>query len=198
MKTLFASAALAAAVMVPTAASAQAVPAATIAVIDLDRVTTECNACKTALATLRSQGTAFENRRNTLNNQLRTEQRAIQTAVDALKGAEPDAALRKRYQDLQTKAEQSERELATQQQQVQRNAQYIQQQITEKLGPIYTQVMQRRGANIMMEVGATLGTAQSLDVTQDVLTALNAALPRIVTNAPAQPQQPRPATPQGR
>ena len=44
---------------VPRAASAQAVPAAVIAVVDLEKVTADCNACKTAAAALRSQVTAL-------------------------------------------------------------------------------------------------------------------------------------------
>ena len=52
--------------------------------------------------------------------------------------------------------------------------------------------MQRHGANLMVEVGQTLATAASLDVTNDVVTALNAALPSLQTVAPAQPQQTRP------
>ena len=54
--------------------------------------------------------------------------------------------------------------------------------------------MQRRGANIMVETGTTLATANTLDVTNDVLAALNAALPTLATVAPAQTQ----ATPQSR
>ena len=192
MKTLLISAAFAAAILAPSAASAQAVPAAVVAVVDLDRVTSECNACKTASATLRSQATAFQNRRNTLASSLQTEQKSIQTAVDALKGKEPDAALQTRIKAFQSKAQQDEQELATQQQQIQANQQYIQKQIADKLGPIYQQVMTRRGANLLVEVGATLATSQSVDVTNDVLAALNASLPSIATTAPA------PAKPQGR
>jgi outer membrane protein len=192
MKTLLASAAFAAAILAPTAASAQAIPAAIVAVVDLDRVTSECNACKTAAATLRSQATAFQTRRDSLATSLQTEQKSIQAAVDALKGKEPDAALQTRIKNFQTKAQQDEQELATQQRQIQANQQYIQKQIADKLGPIYQQVMQRRGANLLMEVGSTLATAQSVDVTNDVLTALNTSLPTISTTAPAQP------TPQGR
>ena len=77
-------------------------------------------------------------------------------------------------------------------QQIQRNQQYIQKQISDKLGPIYQQVMTRRGANVLMVVGATVATAQNVDVTNDVLAALNSALPTIATTAPAQSQ------PQGR
>jgi hypothetical protein len=54
--------------------------------------------------------------------------------------------------------------------------------------------MQRRGANLMVEVGNTLATGAALDVTNDVLAALNAALPTVTTTAPAQQQQ----QPQGR
>jgi len=62
MKTLLVSAALAAAILVPSAAGAQAVPAAVVAVVDLERVSNDCNACKTASAALRSQATAQQNR----------------------------------------------------------------------------------------------------------------------------------------
>lgn len=192
MKTLFISTALAAAVLVPSAASAQAIPTAVVAVVDLDQVTAECNACKTAQAALRSQVQAYQTREQTLASPLETEQKSIQTAIDALKGKEPDAALKARVQSFQTKQQQAAQELSTQQQQIQRNQQYIQKQIQDKLGPIYQQVMQRRGANVLVEVGATLAAAQNVNVTNDVLAALNASLPTIVTTAPAAP------APQGR
>jgi hypothetical protein len=37
----------------------------------------------------------------------------------------------------------------------------------------------------MVEIGTTLASGANLDVTNDVLTALNAALPTIQTTAPA-------------
>ena len=192
MKTLLVSAAFAAALMAPSAASAQAIPAAVVAVVDLDRVTTDCNACKTARAALQSQVQAYQAREKALTGPLQTEQQSIQAAVDALKGKEPDAALQARAKAWETKRQQAAQELGGQQQQIQRNQQYIQKQITDKLGPIYQQVMTRRGANVLVEVGATLATSQSVEVTNDVLAALNAALPTLATTAPAQ------AKPQGR
>ena len=185
MKTLLVSAAFAAALLAPAAARAQAVPAAVVAVVDLDRVTSECNACKTASAALKSQVTSFESRRNSLASSLQTEQKSIQ-------GKEPDAALQARVKAFQAKAQSSEQELAGQQTQIQRNQAYIQKQVQDKLNPIYQQVMTRRGANLLMEVGATLATSTSVDVTNDVLAALNASLPSISTTAPASQQ------PQGR
>ena len=192
MKTLLISAAVAAAAIMPSAATAQALPAAVVAVVDLDRVTAECNACKTAQAALKNQVQAYQTREQSLATPLETEQKSIQAAIDALKGKEPDAALKARVQAFQTKEQQAAQELQTQQAQVQRNQQYIQKQISDKLGPIYTQVMQRRGANMMVEIGQTLASGASLDVTNDVITALNSALPSIQTTAPA------PAKPQGR
>jgi Skp family chaperone for outer membrane proteins len=184
-KILF-GAALAAAMLAPSAALAQAVPAAVIAVVDLDRVTTDCNACKTASAALRSQVTALSTRETTLAAPLKTEGQAIQTAINALAGKAPDAALEARIKAFQTKQQTGAAELQRQQQQLQRNQAHIQQQIQTKLAPIYQQVMQRRGANVLMEVGSTLATATSVDVTADVVAALNASLPSLQTTAPAQ------------
>ena len=54
--------------------------------------------------------------------------------------------------------------------------------------------MERRGANVLMDSGAALRFAPTLDITNDVLAALNAALTSVATTAPAQPQQ-QPAGP---
>ena len=187
MKKLLISVSLAAAAVLPSAAKAQAIPAAVIAVVDLDRVTSDCTACKTATAALRSQVQAYQSRENALAAPLQTEQKSIQAAIDALKGAEPDAALKARVAAFQTRQQNGAQELQRQQDQIKRNQQYVQKQIADKLGPIYSQVMQRRGANIMVEQGATLATATSLDVTTDVIGALNTAMPTIQTVAPAAP-----------
>lgn len=197
MKTLLISAALAAFVL-PSAAAAQAIPSAVVAVVDLEKVTSQCNACKTATAALRSQATALQSRQQALVTPLQTEQKSIQSAIDALpQGKEPDAALKQRAAAFQTKYQQAQEEVARGEQQLQRNQAYINQQVRDKLGPIYSQVMQRRGANIMVETGSTLATATSVDVTNDVLAALNTAMPSLQTTAPAQ-AAPKASQPQGR
>lgn len=195
MKTLLACAALAASMIIPTAAYAQAIPAAVVAVVDLDKVTGQCTACKTAAASLRSQATALQSRQTALSTPLETEGKTIQAAVDALNGKEPDAALQARIKAWQTKRDQGAQEIARGEQQLQRNQAYINQQVRDKLGPIYQQVMQRRGANVMVELGATLAMAANVDVTNDVLNALNTSMPTIATVAPAAPA---PKQPQGR
>lgn len=194
MKKLLVSAAVAAAFIAPAAAQAQALPAAVVAVVDLDKVTTDCTACKSAAATLKAQANALAARETALEGPLKTEAQSIQAAIDALAGKQPDAALQARVKAFQTKQQAGAAELSRKQQEIQRNQQYIQQQIGTKLGPVYQQVMQRRGANLLVEAGATLATTAAIDVTADVTAGLNASLPSLVTTAPAQAQQ----APQGR
>jgi outer membrane protein len=191
MKKLFLSAALATAIVVPSAARAQAIPAAVIAVVDLERVTRDCTACRTANAALQSQANALKARQQQLAAPLQAEGKSIQATIDALNGKQADAALQARVKAFQAREQSGTTELQRQQAQIQANQEYIQKQIADKLNPIYQQVMQRRGANVLLEVGSTLAAAATADVTNDVLAGLNAALPSILTTAPAQPQQPQ-------
>ena len=195
MRKIAILAAASAAAILPTGASAQALPGAVVAVVDLQRVSSECTACKAASTALQGQVTALRNREQTLGAPLETELKSIQTAVDALKGKDPDAALQARIRAFQAKQQQGAQELSKQQAQIERNQAYVSQQITTKLGPIYQQVLQRHGANVLLEQGATLAAAATLDVTNDVLAALNTALPTVSTTAPAAAPS---AQPQGR
>ena len=192
MKTSLISAFFVLAAVAPTAAQAQAIPPAIVAVVDLERVTSQCNACKTAAAALQSQVNGLRTRQQTLAGPLNTEGQSIQTAISALNGKEPDAALKTRAQAWEAKRQQAATELQRQQDQIQANSDYVKRQIAQKLGPIYSQVMQRRGANLLVEQGAVLASGTQLDVSNEVLAGLNAALPTIQTTAPAQAQ------PQGR
>jgi Skp family chaperone for outer membrane proteins len=192
MKKMLVSAAFAATLLMPSAAMAQALPPAVIAVVDVEQVTNTCNACKTAAAALRSQIAALDNQKKTLAGPLETEQKSIQAAADALNGKEPDAALQARAKAFQTKYQQAQQTVAKQEQQIARNQQYINKQIADKLNPIFEQVMVKRGATILIEQGSTLATSKTVDVTADVLAALNTALPSIVTTAPAAPAQQQP------
>ena len=195
MRKIAILAAASAAAILPTGASAQALPGAVVAVVDLQRVSSECTACKAASTALQGQVTALRNREQTLGAPLETERKSIQTAVDALKGKDPDAALQARIRAFQAKQQQGAQELSKEQAQIERNQAYVSQQITTKLGPIYQQVLQRHGANVLLEQGATLAAAATLDVTNDVLAALNTALPTVSTTAPAAAPS---AQPQGR
>lgn len=191
MMTRFAAALIAASALA-TPALAQRVPAAQIAVVDLDRVGRECNACRTASTALQSQVTAFNSRRQQLTTQLQPERQQLQAAVTALAGKEPDAALRQRIQTFQQRETSAAQELERQQAQIQRNQQYVSQQVNAKLVPLLQPAMERRGANVLMDSGAALRYAPAVDITSDILAALNAALTAVQTTAPAQAPQPNP------
>jgi len=189
------TAALIAASALATPALAQRVPAAQVAVVDLERVGRECNACKTASTALTSQVNAFNTRRQQLTTQLQPERAQLQAAVTALAGKQPDAALTQRIQAFQQKEANAAQELERQQTQIQRNQAHISQQINAKLVPLLQPAMERRGANVLVDTGAALRSAPGLDITNDVLAALNGVLTTVSTTAPAQTQQ---QNPQGR
>lgn len=182
-------------VSAPALAQAPAgrVPAAAIVVVDSERVYRECTACRTAQTQLQSQVTALQTRQQALVNQLRPEEQAIRAAVTALGGKEPDAALRARVTAFQKRQEDANQELGRSQQNIQSIQANVLRQINARLGPAINQVMVARGANLAVDVDATLARSQSLDVTTDVLAALNRTLPSVsLTPTPAQQQ------PQGR
>ena len=199
MRHLILSAAMAASLIaIPTAASAQRVPAAVVVVVDTDRVYRECTACRAAQTQLQSQVTALRNRQQTLQTQLQTEGQPLQQQVQALQGRQPDAALRQRLEQFQQKQEQANRELAQGQERLQSTQANVLRQINERLGPIVNQVMTARGGNLAVSSEAALAHAPAVDVTSDVLARLNQALPSVsVTPLPQQQQQQQPQ-PQGR
>ena len=182
----------------PTAALAQRAPAAVIVVVDTDRIYRECNACRTAQTQLQSQVTTLQNRQQTLATQLRTEGQAIQTAVNALAGKEPDAALQARARAFQTRQDQAQQELSRGQQNLQSIQANIVRQINARLNPAITQVMNAQGANIAVDTNATLSHAPAVNVTAQVLAALNASLPSVSVTPLPQQQQQQQTQPQGR
>ena len=198
MRKILILSAIAAAAAAPTTAQAQRAPAAVVVVVDSERVYRECNACRTAQAQLQSQVTALQNRQQTLANQLRPEAQAIQTAIQALNGKEPDAALRSRAQAFQQKQEQAQQEMARGQQNLQSIQANVVRQIDERMRPVINQVMTQRGANIAVDVDATLAHAQGVNVTDAVIAGLNAALPSVSVTPLPQQQQQQQQQPQGR
>ena len=193
MRNILTFSAVMAAAALPTAAQAQRAPAAVIIVVDSDRIYRECNACRTAQQQLQTQVTTLQNRQQTLSNELRTEGTAIQTAVQNLKGQQPDAALRTRVQTFQQRQEQAQQELQRGEQNLQSIRANVIRQIDERMRPVINQVMTQRGANMAVDVDATLAHAQSLNVTDAVLVGLNAALPSVsLTPLPQQQQQQQP------
>ena len=191
MKTILSAAiVLASTLAVPSVAIAQRAPAAVVVVVDTSRIYRDCNACRTAQTQLQSQITAARTREQTLSNELRTEGQALQTAVNALAGKEPDAALRARAEAFQKKQEAAQAELARLQQNIQSIQANVVRQIDARLNPAITQVMTTKGANVAVDLNATLAHAPAVNVTNEVLAALNTALPSVSVTPLPQQQQP--------
>ena len=187
LKTAALAAATALAIVPGAAMAQQKAPGAVVVVIDVQKIYAECNACKAAQTQLQSQAQQLQTLAQTLGTPIRTEAEAIQKAVG---DKAPDAAMKTRIDALQTKQTQANQQLQQREQAFQRNRAYVAQQIEAKLSPIFTQVMQARGANLAVDTQATLAAAAGLDVTNDVMTQLNTQLPSVSTTAPPPPAQP--------
>jgi outer membrane protein len=192
MKNLLISAAFAAtALAIPAAAVAQ--QRAEILIVDSDRVLSDCTACKAANTQLQQRQAALRTRAQQLQQQLETEGKPIQTAVDALGGKNPDAALQGRITAFQTKQRNAQQELATSQRTLQSTLENVQNQIGARLVSVVEATRARRGAAVVMAKNSTIANDAAIDVTTEVLAALNQQLPSVsVTPLPQQTQQQQP------
>jgi len=184
---------------VPTVAHAQRAPAAVIVVVDTERVYRECTACVAAQGQLQALVNSSRTRAEQLGQPLQTEAQAIEQAGAALRNQTGSArtsgetALNARVQSFQQRQTAAQQELAQLQQNVQSTQANVLRQINERLNPVISQVMNARNANVALDTNATLARAAALDVTNDVLASLNAALPSVsVTPLPAPATAPAP------
>ena len=193
MRKILASLVVAGAMLVPaTAALAQA--RTSVLVVDTARIGRECTACRAAGTAINGQITAARARAQTLGTQWQTEEKALETAVAALAGKQPDAALTQRIQRYQTSRQQGQNELQQSEARIQSTEAHVQQQLGARIVLISEQVRARRQADIVVAKNATLASNNAGDITAEVLTALNQQLPAVsVTPLPQQPQQAAPA-----
>jgi len=196
MRKILLLAAIAAATALPTSANAQA--RGGVILIDTANILSNCTACKAAQTQLEQRQTTLRSRVQTLTQQLQAEGKPIQDAVDALKGKQPDAALQQRITAFQTKERGAQQEIQNSQRQLQSTAAHVQQQVGARLIQIVEQVRARRGASIAVSKDSTLANDSSIDVTTEVLAALNQALPSVSVTPLPQQQQQQQQQPQGR
>jgi len=198
MRKIIFLAAMAATTAVPAAVHAQA--RGGVLIVDTDQVMSTCTACKAAATQLQQKQSTLRSRAQTLNQQLQAEGKPLQDQFQALNGKQPDAALQQKITAFQTKERNAQQELSASERELQSTAAHVQQQIGARLIQIVEQVRARRGAQLAVAKDATLANDSAIDVTTEVLAALNQALPAVsVTPLPQQQQQQqRPQQPQGR
>lgn len=198
IKFAFGTALVALSLAVPAAAPAQKLGGAVVAVVDTDRIFRECTACRAAQTQLQSQVTQAQQRAQQLQTPLTTEGTAIENALRALNGKQPDAALQARINAFNTQRNTAETEMANRQRTLQSTQAHVNQQIGTRLGPIINTVMNARGANLVVSKGSTLANAQAIEVTDQVLTQLNQQLPSVSVTPLPQPPAQQQQQPQGR
>jgi Skp family chaperone for outer membrane proteins len=182
-------------VAVALAATAFTLPSAAVAapavlIVDLDKVLSECTACRAASASIQSQVQQGQTRAQALENQLKPEAASLEAAIKALAGKQPDAALRTRVTAFQTKQQAAQTELANKQRSIESIQANVQQQIASRVVLIAEQVRARRQADVVLGKNATLASNSASDVTGEVLAALNQQLPSV--SVTPLPQQNRP------
>lgn len=200
MKKLAIGAAVALCLALPATAPAQRAPNAQIVLVDTERVYRECTACRAAQAQLQTMQTQLQQRAQALGQPIESELQSIQQAAAAARNATgaarttAETQLQQRLQALEGRRTTAQQELARMEQNLRSTSAHVVQQINQRLNPIISQVMNQRGANLALDVGATLAHSGALNVTDAVLAALNAGLPSVsVTPLPAQPGQQQPA-----
>lgn len=200
MKNILMTASLAALALATSPASAQTrATAALMIVVDSGKIFADCTACKAAQAALKVQADAIQARQQALAGPLQTEGQALQQAVNALAGKEPDAALKARATAFQTRQQDAQKELSGREETFNRNRAFVGQQISARLNPIIVATMKARGANVAIDPQSILAYEPALDATADVLAQLNTQLPSVSTIAPAAPAAPAtPPRPAGR
>jgi outer membrane protein len=188
MNKLILTALAASALIAPSAGLAQ--QRGGILVVDTDRVLAECTACRAAATQLQSRANTLRTRAQTLQQQLTTEGQPLQTSINALNGKAPDAALKARVEALQKKEVAARQEIANGENNLRSIQAHVQQQLGTRVIQIVEQARARRGALIAISKGSTLASDNTVDITGEILTALNQQLPAVsVTPLPQQQQQ---------
>jgi Skp family chaperone for outer membrane proteins len=187
-KLLLGSAFAALMLAAPAILQAQQLPAPVVAVVNIEQIAETCTACTAANGQLQTQGNALQARVRTLQQEIQTEAQALQPLVNAIPaGGQPDAALAARLQSFQTRQQTADREIGLGRERLQRNIGFVRSQIAQRLRPAITQVMQQRGASLVVDRGSVIDASPALDITPAVLAIVNQNSAPLNVNAPDQP-----------
>ena len=191
MKTIVKAAALVFAPM--TALALTAVPAAAqsktgIAVADLQRVVGTSAAYTTARTqmqtTYKPQIDAFNARKTAIDTDLKTKGDALQAALKAA-GGKPTPAIETQYQQFQQSQQTAQAELQRMGQPIAIANAYVEEQITAKLSDALKAAMTKAKVDLVLSPEATVSYQPTVDITQSVVTELNALVPSVGITPPA-------------
>ena len=191
MKTIIKAAALVFAPM--TAIALTAVPAAAqskmgIAVADLQRAVGTSAAYTVARTqmqtTYKPQIDAFNARKTAIDADLKTKGDAIQKALAAA-GNEPAPAIETQYQAFQQSQQSAQAELQRMGQPIALANAYVEEQITAKLSDALKAAMAKAKVDLVLAPDATVSYQPTVDITDAVVTEINALVPSVSITPPA-------------
>ena len=191
MKTIFKAAALAFAPM--TAIALTSVPAAAqsktgIAVVDLQRAVATSSAYSTARTqiqtTYKAQIDSFTARKNAIDADLKAKGTALETAMKAA-GNKPTPAIQTQYEAYQKAGQNGQAELQRLGAPIALANAYVEEQISAKLSDALKSAMTKAKVDLILAPDATVSYQPTVDITQQVVTELNALVPSVGITPPA-------------
>jgi Skp family chaperone for outer membrane proteins len=191
MKTIIKAAALALAPMtaiVLTSAPAAAQSKTGIAVVDLQRAVATSSAYSTARTqiqtTYKAQIDSFTARKNAIDADLKAKGTALEAAMKAA-GGKPTPAIQTQYDAYQKAGQNGQAELQRLGQPIALANAYVEEQISAKLSDALKSAMTKAKVDLILAPDATVSYQPTVDITQQVVTELNALVPSVGITPPA-------------
>jgi len=191
MKTFFKAVALATVSLAGVAAvSAPAIAQSKlgIAVADMDEAVNKSAAATNARTQMQSTYKAnidnFNARKTALDAELKQKAEAFQAAVKAA-GGKSTPALQTQYEQLQQSQQAAQQELQKIGQPIALANAYIEEQISAKIGDALKAAMAKTKTDLVLQPGATVSYAPTVDITAAVTTEINTLVPSVNIVPPA-------------
>lgn len=156
-------------------------PAAVIIFLDRTAVLRRSAAGKSVAAQVEELARKMESEFGPENRKLQADVQALQTDAPVITPEKRQETIRQ----LEARREAFQKKVQDRQAAIQAGQNSARQQIESALGPILEKIMVERGANILLDRGAVVLGTGGLDVTDLVITRLDAALPSAKLAVPA-------------
>ncbi|SCW67575.1 periplasmic chaperone for outer membrane proteins Skp [Sphingobium faniae] len=159
-----------------------------IAVADIQRAVATSNAYTTARTqiqtTYKAQIDSFTARKNAIDADLRAKSTALDAAIKAA-GGKPTPAIQTQYEAAQKAQQDGQAELQRLGEPIALANAYVEEQITAKLSDALKAAMTKSKVDLVLGPDATVSYQPGVDITQAVVTELNALVPSVSITPPA-------------
>ena len=171
--------------ILPAAFAHAQTPVAKILVVDFDRVSRESLVGKDISAQFESNRVGLEQRARTVQQQLTAEQGDLEQQRSIIS----QDAFQERVRAFQQKAQQQQNQLQQLTNQARQAMQQANLEVQRVLRPIVKEVMDRHGANMVLDKALVSQHAAGLDVTTEVIEKLDQAMPSFQVQLPEIPPE---------